>query len=94
MGFLDRLANFLGLRKAEASVIVVGLDNSGKSTLLNHFKPEEEKSPDIVPTVGFNVEKFKSESKSKLYYFLKLPPCLITYSIPLVWAKIYQCNAM
>jgi len=62
MGFLDRLANFLGLRKAEASVIVVGLDNSGKSTLLNHFKPEEEKSPDIVPTVGFNVEKFKNRN--------------------------------
>ena len=92
MGFLDRLANFLGLRKAEASVIVVGLDNSGKSTLLNHFKPEEEKSPDIVPTVGFNVEKFKSESKSKLnYYTMKLPPCLITL-FHLFWPKL--TNAM
>ena len=44
-------------------MIVVGLDNSGKSTLLNHFKPEEEKNSDIVPTVGFNVEKFKSKLK-------------------------------
>ena len=68
MGFLDRLANFLGLRKAECSVIVVGLDNSGKSTLLNHFKPEEDKHADIVPTVGFNVEKFKSKT-TNLFLF-------------------------
>lgn len=55
----------LGLRKKECNVLVVGLDNSGKSTLLNHFKPEEQQNANIVPTVGFNVEKFKS----KLYEF-------------------------
>ena len=41
MGFLDRLSEVLGIRKKECNVLVVGLDNSGKSTLLNHFKPEE-----------------------------------------------------
>ena len=35
---------------------------SGKSTLLNHFKPEQEQNANIVPTVGFNVEKFKSKT--------------------------------
>ena len=65
MGFLDRLSTVLGLRKKECNVLVVGLDNSGKSTLLNHFKPEEQQNANIVPTVGFNVEKFKS----KLYMF-------------------------
>ena len=34
---------------------------AGKSTLLNHFKPEQEQNANIVPTVGFNVEKFKSK---------------------------------
>jgi len=58
MGFLDRLSSVLGLRKKECNVLVVGLDNSGKSTLLNHFKPEEQQNANIVPTVGFNVEKF------------------------------------
>ena len=52
----------LGLKKKECNVLVVGLDNSGKSTLLNHFKPEEFQNANIVPTVGFNVEKFKSKS--------------------------------
>ena len=61
MGFLDRLTSVLGLRKKECNVLVVGLDNSGKSTLLNHFKPEEQQNANIVPTVGFNVEKFKSK---------------------------------
>ena len=29
MGFLDRLTQMLGIRKKEANVLVVGLDNSG-----------------------------------------------------------------
>ena len=60
MGLFDKLVNFLGLKKKECSVLVLGLDNAGKSTILNHFKPDEEKYHNIVPTVGFSVEKFKS----------------------------------
>jgi hypothetical protein len=60
MGFFDKLASFLGLKRCECNVLVVGLDNSGKTTILNHFKADEHKHLDIVPTVGFNVEKFKS----------------------------------
>lgn len=59
MGLLNALAQVLGLRKKEVNVIVVGLDNSGKSTILNHFKPDMERAADVVPTVGFNVERFK-----------------------------------
>ena len=59
MGLFNTLATALGLRKREVNVIVVGLDNSGKSTILNHLKPDLERAADIVPTVGFNVERFK-----------------------------------
>lgn len=62
MGFFDTLAQWLGVKKREVSVLVVGLDNSGKSTVINHFKPSESKNHDIVPTVGFNVERFKSKA--------------------------------
>lgn len=62
MGFFDKIVGLLGLRRREVNVLVVGLDNSGKSTLLNHFKTEETKSNEIVPTIGFNVEKFQSKS--------------------------------
>ena len=62
MGIFDGFLRMLGMKKKEASVIVVGLDNSGKSTVLNYLKPEESKVHDIVPTIGFNVEKFKVRS--------------------------------
>ncbi|XP_037093382.1 ADP-ribosylation factor-like protein 6 [Pollicipes pollicipes] len=64
MGLFNVLATALGLRKREVNVIVVGLDNSGKTTILNHFKPDLERPADIVPTVGFNVEKFKAQNLS------------------------------
>ncbi|XP_012531959.1 ADP-ribosylation factor-like protein 6 isoform X1 [Monomorium pharaonis] len=64
MGLFDRLANLLGLRKKEVNVLVVGLNNSGKSTVINNFKREDDRCIDIVPTVGFNVEKFAFKNVS------------------------------
>ncbi len=62
MGFFDSFLRMLGVKKKEANVVVVGLDNSGKSTILNRVKPEEAQQHDIVPTIGFNVEKFTIRS--------------------------------
>ncbi|CAG0899108.1 unnamed protein product [Darwinula stevensoni] len=59
MGFLDKLVSLFGIKKKECRVVVVGLDNSGKTTILNHFKPTEAKDTLIVPTIGFAVEQFK-----------------------------------
>ncbi|XP_050413374.1 ADP-ribosylation factor-like protein 6 [Patella vulgata] len=64
MGLFDILARWLGVKKKEANVLVVGLDNSGKTTILNQLKPDDTKAHDIVPTVGFNVEKFATKSLS------------------------------
>lgn len=61
MGLFQKLALFLGMKKREVNVLVIGLNNSGKSTVINHFKNEEAKQSEIVPTVGFNVEKFESK---------------------------------
>lgn len=61
MGLFQKLAFFLGIRKKEVNVLVIGLNNSGKSTVINHFKNEEEKVTEIVPTVGFSVERFQSK---------------------------------
>lgn len=64
MGLLNKLIGALGLKKKEARILILGLNNSGKSTLLNQLKNEDGKcNRDVVPTVGFNVEKFKSECK-------------------------------
>ncbi|XP_075896100.1 ADP-ribosylation factor-like protein 6 isoform X3 [Nelusetta ayraudi] len=65
MGLLDKLTRWLGLRKKEVNVLCLGLDNSGKTTIINQLKPPNSQPPqDIVPTIGFSIEKFKSSSLS------------------------------
>ena len=41
MGFFDSFARWLGLKKKTAAVLCVGLDNSGKSTIINKLKPSQ-----------------------------------------------------
>ena len=53
MGFFDNIFRALGISKPPAAKIVcVGLDNSGKTTLLNTLKSEKAKTnaDEIVPT--------------------------------------------
>ncbi|XP_072301221.1 ADP-ribosylation factor-like protein 6 isoform X4 [Eucyclogobius newberryi] len=64
MGLLDKLSGWLGLRKKEVNVLCLGLDNSGKTTIINQLKPANTPAQDIVPTIGFNIEKFKTSSLS------------------------------
>ncbi|KAK7904925.1 hypothetical protein WMY93_017532 [Mugilogobius chulae] len=64
MGLLDKLSGWLGLRKKEVNVLCLGLDNSGKTTIINQLKPANTQAQDIVPTIGFNIEKFKTSSLS------------------------------
>ena len=51
-------------QKKAGKCLVVGLDNSGKSTILNHLKPEKKKSTDVYATVGFLVERFTYQGTS------------------------------
>mmetsp|Transcript_16549 Transcript_16549/g.23240 ORF Transcript_16549/g.23240 Transcript_16549/m.23240 type:complete len:180 (+) Transcript_16549:22-561(+) len=48
-----------GSKKKQSKCLVVGLDNSGKSTILNFLKPDAQKQTEMYPTVGFQVEKFR-----------------------------------
>jgi len=46
------------VKKKEVNVLCIGLDNSGKSTILNKLKEENYQTMHIVPTIGFSVEQF------------------------------------
>ena len=35
MGLLDKISSILSSKKKDASILVVGLDNSGKSSIIN-----------------------------------------------------------
>ncbi|QDZ21394.1 ADP-ribosylation factor-like GTPAse [Chloropicon primus] len=61
MGFLSKLAALFGPGKKKVKILVVGLDNSGKSTIIQKLKPNAEKKT-AVPTVGFNMEEFEKGS--------------------------------
>ena len=41
MGFFDRLGRLLGLKKKELNVLCIGLDNSGKTSIINKLKPDK-----------------------------------------------------
>ena len=51
--------------KKKIDLITCGLDNSGKSTIINHLKPSKQKEEQLAPTVGYQVESF-----SKGVYFV------------------------
>uniref|UniRef100_A0A0K0F582 ADP-ribosylation factor-like protein 6 n=1 Tax=Strongyloides venezuelensis TaxID=75913 RepID=A0A0K0F582_STRVS len=58
MGFFSSIGNLLGFGKRNVNILVLGLDNSGKTTILNHLKEPESQNVTIVPTVGYSTEKF------------------------------------
>uniref|UniRef100_A0A9J2PU74 ADP-ribosylation factor-like protein 6 n=1 Tax=Ascaris lumbricoides TaxID=6252 RepID=A0A9J2PU74_ASCLU len=81
MGLLNQLTSIFGMSKKQVNILVIGLDNSGKTTILNQLKPPEaqttqdpEENPQldftneihlqVVPTVGYNVDKFTSSNMS------------------------------
>lgn len=61
MGLLDKLSIWLGRGQTEVTVLVLGLDNSGKSTLLNALRPPEQRASNTVPTVAHQQEHFSSK---------------------------------
>jgi len=89
MGLFDRLANLLGLRKKEVNVLVVGLNNSGKSTVINNFKREDDRCIDIVPTVGFNVEKFACKLNSEQRWNTPKMPDSSTFNVAFTYLLLH-----
>eukprot|EP01031_Cornospumella_fuschlensis_P047040 gene47040-57603_t len=58
MDLFELIASAFGMRKKQARILVVGLDNSGKTTLIHHIKPKKASTLEVTPTVGFQVEEF------------------------------------
>jgi ADP-ribosylation factor-like protein 6 len=61
MGLLDKLGSVFSSKKKDFNLVVIGLDNAGKSTIVNGLKSNN-KANNITPTVGFNMEKFSVKS--------------------------------
>lgn len=73
MGMLHNLTGLIKVKKEKMTILVLGLNNSGKSTIINHFKKSNEQSAIMVPTVGFLIEQFYSKCcypNTYIYNFL------------------------
>jgi ADP-ribosylation factor-like protein 6 len=49
----------------KSKIVIVGLDNSGKSTMINFLKPKKYQESELAATVGFKVETF---TKAKINF--------------------------
>ncbi|KAJ3410301.1 low-affinity phosphate transporter [Chytridiales sp. JEL 0842] len=65
MGVWSNFLTSLGLMKRKVTILMVGLDNSGKTTILNGLKLDATAPLEITPTVGFKVETF---TRSRLQF--------------------------
>lgn len=68
MGLFDKLVKALGMKKLQVNILIVGLNNAGKSTIISHFKNPEVMSMITVPTIGFSIEQFESKFLSCTTY--------------------------
>ena len=44
----------------QISILLIGLNNSGKSTIVSFFKNTDERKSITLPTIAFSVEHFES----------------------------------
>lgn len=58
MGLFKRIASAIGMSRGQMRILVVGLDNSGKSTLIDHIKPNKVRM-DIVGKVPYYTRQKK-----------------------------------
>ncbi|CAM9548811.1 unnamed protein product [Hapterophycus canaliculatus] len=62
MGLFKKIASAMGRSRGNMRILVVGLDNSGKSTLIEHIKPNKASTFEATPTVGFQVQEFAKDN--------------------------------
>jgi len=62
MGFFKRMFEGLFGGKQKCSILIVGLDDAGKTTIMNQIMPKKHQYQEVVPTVGFKVEQFQKNN--------------------------------
>lgn len=69
MGMFDNFLNLIKINKEKMTVLVVGLNNSGKSSIIQQFKRNDPNSYISIPTVGFTHEEFYSNFLYIMFLF-------------------------
>lgn len=66
----------------EVRILILGLDNAGKTTILYRLQNESDEAVQTIPTIGFNVETLQ-------YKNIK-----VSRSELLLWEKIFEFLAL
>lgn len=69
MGVLDKITKAFRAKR-DIPVLVVGLDNAGKSALINSLRAPEERKPlaEVEPTVGMVEESVSCKNVSVTFF--------------------------
>jgi len=79
MGILHNLADLIKIKKDKMTILVLRLDNSGKSSIINHFKKSSDQRSIVQGTVGLMVKQF---SIKWLWNYLRINSvCIFLWSI-------------
>ena len=60
----------------EVRILILGLDNAGKTTILYRLQNESDEAVQTIPTIGFNVEtlQYKNIKVNIKKYYIEIPP--------------------
>ena len=87
MGMFDKLAIWLGVKKKEASVLCVGLDNSGKTTIINHLKPDKVSVKYLFILLQYETTQVQYRVNFVIFS-CRLKPQILCRLLALVWRNL------
>ena len=62
----------------EVRILILGLDNAGKTTILYRLQNESDEAVQTIPTIGFNVETLQYKNiKVRIIYMWCLGRCCV-----------------
>jgi hypothetical protein len=61
----------------EVRILILGLDNAGKTTILYRLQNESDEAVQTIPTIGFNVETL--QYKNIKVRVIRFPRCIVIY---------------
>lgn len=67
----------------EVRILILGLDNAGKTTILYRLQNESDEAVQTIPTIGFNVETLQYKN-IKVCFF-------VSYALPTTYIVQYEC---
>lgn len=74
----------------EVRILILGLDNAGKTTILYRLQNESDEAVETIPTIGFNVETLQYKNIKVGWFVVVVVVCILSC----VWNFRFELSAM